>query len=122
MRTARQIWPWIRPYRRYLFGGLAASLLSVVINLSIPLLTSRIIDEGITENDSDLVVRTAILMVVLILAGMAASAGASSSECGSHSTRSPISAATCMAGCSTSRSATSIGSRRARSSPGSPAT
>lgn len=77
MRTIRQIWPWIRPYRRYMFGGLAASLLSVVINLSIPLLTSRIIDEGITENDSDLVVRTAILMVVLIVAGMVASAGAS---------------------------------------------
>lgn len=73
----RKIWPWVRPYRRYLFGGLTASLVSVLISLSIPLLTSRIIDEGISTDDSDLVIRTAFVMVGLIIAGMASSAVAS---------------------------------------------
>ena len=60
-----------------LFGGLLASLTSVLINLSVPLLTSRIIDDGITPGDSGLVVRTALLMVALIVLGMGASAFAS---------------------------------------------
>jgi len=77
MRVVRQIWPWVRPYRRYLFGGLAASFTSVLINLAIPLLTSRIIDDGISTEDSDLVIRTAAVMVGLIIAGMGSSAIAS---------------------------------------------
>jgi ATP-binding cassette subfamily B multidrug efflux pump len=77
MRVVRQIWPWVRPYRRYLFGGLAASFTSVLINLAIPLLTSRIIDDGISNEDSDLVIRTAAVMVGLIIAGMGSSAIAS---------------------------------------------
>jgi ATP-binding cassette subfamily B multidrug efflux pump len=77
MRAVRQIWPWVRPYRRYLFGGLAASFTSVLINLAIPLLTSRIIDDGISTENSDLVIRTAAVMVGLIIAGMGSSAIAS---------------------------------------------
>ncbi|MGI9607036.1 MAG: ABC transporter ATP-binding protein [Acidimicrobiales bacterium] len=77
MRTLRTIWPWMRPYRRYMIAGLGASFVGVLINLAIPLLTSRIIDDGIAMDDSDLVGRTAALMIVLILAGMGASAGAS---------------------------------------------
>ena len=49
----------------------------MLINLSIPLLTARIIDEGIATEDSATVVRTALLMTGLIIAGMAASAVAS---------------------------------------------
>ena len=52
-------------------------IVSVLINLSIPLLTSRIIDDGIAADDGSFVVRLAITMVVLIIAGMAASAVAS---------------------------------------------
>ena len=52
-------------------------IVSVLINLSIPLLTSRIIDNGIAENDGSFVAQLAVTMVGLILAGMAASAVAS---------------------------------------------
>ena len=52
-------------------------LVSVLINLSIPLLTSQVIDKGIAVNDSGFVGRTAALMVALIIAGMTASATAS---------------------------------------------
>lgn len=52
-------------------------LFSVAINLAIPLMTSRIIDEGIAEADTGLVVRLASTMVVLIIASMIASATSS---------------------------------------------
>ncbi len=48
--------------------------MAVLINLTIPLLTSRIIDEGIAAEDSSLVFSTALLMIGLIIAGMACSA------------------------------------------------
>lgn len=52
-------------------------IVSVLINLSIPLLTSRVIDDGIARDNGSLVAKLAILMVGLIVAGMAASAVAS---------------------------------------------
>lgn len=52
-------------------------LVSVLINLSIPLLTSRIIDDGIAQDDGSFVAKLAITMVGLILAGMVASGVAS---------------------------------------------
>ncbi len=52
-------------------------IVSVLINLSIPLLTSQIIDNGIAEGDGSYVTRLAITMVGLIIAGMAASTVAS---------------------------------------------
>lgn len=74
MRTLSQLWPWIRPYRRYAAASFAATLVSVMINLTVPLLTSRMIDLGIGRDDNSYVVRTALIMVGLIIVGMAASA------------------------------------------------
>ena len=71
------IWPWARTYWPIAAAGSAASVLSVLINLTIPLLTSRIIDEGIATEDSSTVLRTALLMIAIIIAGVAASAASS---------------------------------------------
>lgn len=74
VKLFRQLWPWARPHRRYAFAAAGLSVLSVLVNLSVPLLTSRIIDNGIALDDSGVVVRTALLMVGLIIFGMSASA------------------------------------------------
>jgi|GEM_PF-5216273 len=74
MNAIRLIWPWARPYLHYAVAGSIASVFGVLINLSIPLLTSRIIDEGIAAEDSATVLRTALLMLGLIIVGMASSA------------------------------------------------
>ena len=67
----------MRPYWRYAAGAFVAMIISVLINLSVPLLTSRIIDDGIAEDDGSFVLRLALTMIGLIVAGMAASAVAS---------------------------------------------
>ncbi|MGZ0178276.1 MAG: ABC transporter ATP-binding protein [Acidimicrobiales bacterium] len=77
MKAIRSLWPWMRPYWRYAAGAFVAMIISVLINLSIPLLTSRIIDDGIAEDDGSFVLRLALTMIGLIVAGMAASAVAS---------------------------------------------
>ncbi len=77
MNAIRLIWPWARPYWHFAAAGSIASVVGVLINLTIPLLTSRIIDEGIAAEDSSTVLQTALFMVGLIVAGMASSAIAS---------------------------------------------
>lgn len=77
MLTIRHIAPWARPYWRLAAVGSAASVFGVLINLTIPLLTSRIIDEGIVAEDGSVVLNTALAMVGLIIVGMLASAVAS---------------------------------------------
>jgi ATP-binding cassette subfamily B multidrug efflux pump len=67
----------MRPYWRYGAAAFVAMIVSVFINLSIPLLTSRIIDDGIAQDDGSFEARLALTMIGLIVAGMAASAVAS---------------------------------------------
>jgi len=71
------MWPWLRPYWKYGAASFAAMLVSVLANLSVPLLTSRIIDDGIAGDDGGFVTRLGLTMVALIIIGMAASATAS---------------------------------------------
>lgn len=54
--------------------ALAGTFVSVLINLSIPLQTARVIDQGIATGDSGVVRRIVVLMVGLIISGMAVSA------------------------------------------------
>lgn len=74
VRALKLIWPWARPYRRYAIGAVLASAVGVLINLSIPLLTSRIIDDGIAVGNQGLVTSLAVTMIVLILIAITASA------------------------------------------------
>jgi len=67
----------MRPYWKYGAAAFVAMFMSVLINLSIPLLTSRIIDDGVAQDNGGFVLRLAIVMVGVIVAGMAASAVAS---------------------------------------------
>lgn len=68
------IWPWLRPYRHLVVISLLGTLVSVAINVVIPLQTARVIDEGIAQDDSGVVARVALTMVLLIISGMAVSA------------------------------------------------
>lgn len=60
----------MRPYRRLIAISLFGTLLSVAINITIPLQTARVIDDGIAQGDSRVVAEVVILMVILILLGM----------------------------------------------------
>lgn len=77
VNAIKRIWPWARPYWHFAAAGSLASVVGVLINLTIPLLTSRIIDDGIAAGESSIVLRTALLMIGLIIAGVASSALAS---------------------------------------------
>lgn len=77
MKMFRQIWPWAGQYWRYGALSLVATLVAVGVNLSIPLMTSRIIDFGIIPRDGAYVARLAAVMIVLIIVSMTASATSS---------------------------------------------
>lgn len=74
MKALAAVWPWVVPYRRYVIAALTGTLISVAINLFIPLQTARVIDEGIANDDGGLVRNTVLLMVALIAAGVLVSA------------------------------------------------
>lgn len=74
MGSIRLILPWMRPYRRTATLAIVATLATVVINLAIPLLTARIIDDGIAADNLSVVTSTMILMIVLVVAAILLSA------------------------------------------------
>lgn len=74
MTALAAVWPWVVPYRRYVIAALAGTLVSVAINLLIPLQTARVIDRGITADDGGLVLNTVLVMIGLIAAGVTVSA------------------------------------------------
>lgn len=69
-----KIWPWVKPYWRYAAGAMIGTVVSVSINLLIPLRTATVIDDGIAANNSVIVRDVALSMVGLILMGMVVSA------------------------------------------------
>lgn len=77
MKSLIRVWPWLKPYWRYAAASAAATFVSVVINLLIPIQTARVIDQGIAEGDSAFVRQTVLVMVALICLGMAFAAFAS---------------------------------------------
>jgi ATP-binding cassette, subfamily B, multidrug efflux pump len=58
-----RVFGFIRPYRREALFSLALLALMAVLDLAIPRLIQRIIDEGIARGDETLVVQTALLML-----------------------------------------------------------
>ena len=55
--------PFIRPYRKEALFALALLTALVILDLSIPRLIQRIIDEGIAKGDQSLVIRTGLIMI-----------------------------------------------------------
>ena len=65
MQSLRRIFGYLRPYRRQAILSLLALTTLVFLDLAIPRLIQRIIDEGILKNDQPLVLQTAALMLVI---------------------------------------------------------
>jgi ATP-binding cassette subfamily B multidrug efflux pump len=67
MRHIRKILPFVRPYWKRAVVALILLTLVVFIDLAIPRLIQRIIDQGITAGNMGVVVSTTILMLVISL-------------------------------------------------------
>jgi ATP-binding cassette, subfamily B, multidrug efflux pump len=65
MNHVRKLLPFVRPYWRRALLALVLLTALVFLDLSIPRLIQRIIDQGIMQQDQQVVVRTSILMLVI---------------------------------------------------------
>ena len=65
MRDLRWLYGFVRPYRREALLSLATLAALVVLDLAIPRLVQRIVDDGIARQDRATVVRTAIEMLAI---------------------------------------------------------
>lgn len=63
MNEVLKLIPLVRPYWRRALGALVLLILLVFMDLSIPLLIRRIIDQGIEQQDQQVVIQTALLML-----------------------------------------------------------
>jgi ATP-binding cassette, subfamily B, multidrug efflux pump len=63
MNETRRILPFIRPYWKKAISALVLLTSLVFLDLAIPRLIQRIIDQGITPNDQGVVIQTAALMI-----------------------------------------------------------
>ncbi len=73
MTNIRKLWPFVRPYWKPALGALVLLTTLVVLDLSIPRLIQRIIDQGIRANNQAVVLQTAALMIgISVLSAMIA--------------------------------------------------
>lgn len=63
MRNIRRLLGFVRPYRRLAVLALVMLAMLVAMDLAIPRLIQRIIDQGIAKNDRTVVIHTALLML-----------------------------------------------------------
>ncbi len=75
MKEIRKLFHFIKPYWHFAVISLALLTAVLFIDLSIPRLIQRIIDQGVTANNMPLVVRTSALMVGLSLLQFILAAG-----------------------------------------------
>lgn len=71
MDLVKRMIPWLAPYKRKVALVILTGILTVSVNVLVPLQTSRAIDEGIVPGDQGVVVTTVVRMVLIVLAGMA---------------------------------------------------
>ncbi len=71
----RKLWPYARPYRLWIWAGVACSALEAVFELLIPLVMSDIVDIGIATGDVDFILRKGVLMVGLAAVSLVFGAG-----------------------------------------------
>lgn len=71
--TTRRILTYIRPYRRLLVAFFVVVVVDAVVGVANPLIYRRIINEGILGRQPDLIVRLALLVAGLAVAGAALS-------------------------------------------------
>ncbi|MFO0651000.1 MAG: ABC transporter ATP-binding protein [Polyangiales bacterium] len=65
MRAPRSLLGFVRPYRGSAALSLLTLVVAVVLDLAIPRLIQRIIDDGILRHDASVVARTALLMLAI---------------------------------------------------------
>jgi ATP-binding cassette subfamily B protein len=63
MNQLPRLWAFIKPYKSRALLALIALTILVCLDLAIPRLIQRIIDEGIAKNDQALVIQTALFMI-----------------------------------------------------------
>lgn len=70
----KKILPNFKGYTKYAFLAPLSVIIEVLLEIQIPLLMSKIVDEGITNHDFNLVVRTGALMILMALLSLLAGA------------------------------------------------
>lgn len=75
MIATRKLWPFLRPYWRWALLAPVLMALEVAMDLLLPRLIQRIIDQGITPMDMTVVRNSGLLMVLVAVVGMIGGAG-----------------------------------------------
>ena len=66
----KYIWSYLRKYPKWLLLDFLGAIFFVVVNLGLPTVLARMIDEGINRGDVDRLYFWAIMMLVVIIAGV----------------------------------------------------
>ncbi len=75
MKKLFKLTEYIKPYRKEAYLSLFMLTIVVLMDLTIPRLVQRIIDDGIAQNDVGAVISTSVLMLVISFLGMSFSIG-----------------------------------------------
>lgn len=77
MQSVKKLLPYIKPYRLFAILGPLLMCIEVVMDLLQPTIMQKIIDEGITNQDTAYVIKFGLLMLVSAVIGLIGGAGSS---------------------------------------------
>ena len=69
-RNRKYIWSYLKKYPKWLMLDFFGAVFFVVVNLGLPTVLARMIDEGINRGDSNRLYYWAIVMLIVILLGV----------------------------------------------------
>ena len=64
----KKLWPYARPYRKWIILGVVCSAAEAVFELLIPLVMSDIVDIGIENRDTVFIMQKGVLMIAMAMA------------------------------------------------------
>lgn len=67
----KRLWPYARPYKKWLLVGVVCAAAEAVFELLIPLAMARIVDVGIKNMDAQYTVRMGVIMIIMALVSLA---------------------------------------------------
>ena len=72
----KKLWPYARPYRKWIILGVVCSAAEAVFELLIPLVMSDIVDIGIENRDTVFIMQKGVLMIAMAMASLCFGLGA----------------------------------------------
>lgn len=70
MKSIKRLLPFLKPYRKHCIAGPVFKLIEAILELYLPLIMARVIDQGVATGDSGYILRMGGIMLGVVTVGL----------------------------------------------------